>query len=69
MRLKAGAILTRMVRLSRSGNKLTVIDPALIARIDDLSEHRTAGDVATARNEAGSVPPRRGVFDTNAVVY
>ena len=58
-----------MVRLSRSGNKPTVIDPALIARIDDLSEYYTAGEVATALNEAGIVHPTCGEFDTNAVVY
>ena len=69
MRFKAGAILTRMVRLSRSGNKPTVIDSAIISRIDDLSEHHTAGEVATALNAAGSVHPTRGEFDTNAVVY
>jgi DNA-binding transcriptional regulator YiaG len=69
MRLKAGAILPRMVRLSRSGNKPTVIDPAIISRIDDLSEHHTAGEVATALHAAGSVHPTRGEFDTNAVVY
>src|SRR4029453_1126227 len=44
IRFKAGALLPRMVRLSRSGNKPTVIDPALLARIDDLSEHYTAGE-------------------------
>jgi len=69
IRFKAGAILTRMVRLSRSGNKPTVIDPALIPRIDDLSEHHTAGEVATTLNAAGIIHPIRGVFDTNAVVY
>jgi hypothetical protein len=69
MRFKAGAIRTRMVRLSRAGNKPTVIDPALISRIDDLSEHHPAGAVATALNAAGSVHPTRGEFDTNAVVY
>jgi DNA invertase Pin-like site-specific DNA recombinase len=69
IRFKAGAILTRMVRLSRSGNKPTVIDPAIISRIDDLSEHHTAGEVATALNAAGIVHPTRGEFDTNAVVY
>jgi Homeodomain-like domain len=69
MRFKAGAILTRMVRLSRSGHKPTVIDPAIISRIDDLSEHHTAGAVATALNAAGSVHPTRGECDTNAVVY
>jgi len=68
MRLQAGAIRTRMVRWSRSGNKPTVLAPALIARIDDLSEHHPAGEGATALNEAGSVPPLRGVFDTPAVV-
>src|SRR5262249_38425547 len=47
----------------------TVIDPALIARIDDLSEHYTAGEVATALNAAGIVHPTCGAFDTNAVVY
>jgi hypothetical protein len=69
MRFTAGAILPRMVRLSRSGNKPTVIDPALISRSDALSEHHTAGAVATALNEAGIVPPTRGEFATNAVVY
>jgi hypothetical protein len=69
MRFKAGTILTRMVRLSRSGNKPTVLDPVLISRIDDLSEHHTAGEGAPALNEAGIVPPTRGEFDTNAVVY
>ena len=69
MRFKAGAILTRMVRLSRSGNTPTMIDPALLSRIDDLSEHHTAGEVATALNAAGIVHPIRGVFDTNAVMY
>jgi hypothetical protein len=69
MRLKAGAILTRMVRWSRSGNKPTMIDPALLSRIDDLSAHHTAGEVATARNAAGIVHPTRGEFATNAVVY
>jgi hypothetical protein len=68
MRFKAGAILTRMVRLSRSGNKATRIDPTLIAQIDTLTEQHTAGEVATKRNEAG-IPPPRGDFDTNAVVY
>jgi len=58
-----------MVRLSRSGNKPTVIDPALLSRIDALSEHHTAGEVATALNEAGIVHPTRSEFDTNAVVY
>jgi hypothetical protein len=56
MRFKAGAILTRMVRLSRSGNKATRIDPTLIAQIDTLTEQHTAGEVATKRNEAG-IPP------------
>ncbi len=69
MRVKAGAILTRLVRLSRSGNTPTMIDPALLSRIDDLREHHTAGEVATARHAAGSVHPIRGVFDTNAVMY
>src|SRR5262249_34238420 len=69
MRFKAGAILTRRVRLSRSGNKPTVIDPAIISRIDDLSKHHTAGEVATALNAAGIVHPTRSEFDTNAVVY
>jgi Homeodomain-like domain len=69
IRFTAGAILTRMVRWARSGNKPTVIDPAIISRIDDLSEHYTAGEVATALNAAGSVHPTRGAFDTNAVVY
>jgi hypothetical protein len=69
MRFTAGAILTRMVRLARSGNKPTVIAPALISRIDDLSEPHTAGAVATALKAAGIVHPIRGVLDTNAVVY
>ena len=69
IRFKAGAILPRMVRLSRSGNKPTVIDPAILSRIDDLSEHHTAGEVATALNEASIVHPTCGKFDTNTVVY
>ena len=69
MRFKAGAILTRMVRLSRSGTTPPVLAPALIARIDALSEPHPAGEVATALNEAGIVHPTRGEFDTNAVVY
>ena len=68
MRFKAGAILTRRVRLSRSGNKPTVIDPAIISRIDDLSKHHTAGEVATALNDAGIVHPTRSECETNAVV-
>jgi DNA-binding XRE family transcriptional regulator len=68
-RTQAGAILTRMVRLSRSGNKATRIDPALIAQIDALTEQHTAGEVATKLNEAGIPHPTRGDFDTNAVVY
>jgi len=69
IRFKAGAILTRVVRLSRSGNKATVMDPALIAQIDALTEQHTAGEVATKLNEAGIPHPIRGDFDTNAVVY
>ena len=69
IRFKAGAILTRVVRLSRSGNKATVMDPALIAQIDALTEQHTAGVVATKLNEAGIPHPIRGDFDTNAVVY
>jgi DNA invertase Pin-like site-specific DNA recombinase len=69
IRFKAGAILTRMVRLSRSGNKATRIAPALIVQIDALTEQHTAGEVATKLNEAGIPHPTRGDFDTNAVVY
>jgi len=69
IRFKAGAILTRMVRLSRSGNKATMSDPALIAQIDELTEQHTAGEVAIKLNEAGIPHPTRGDFDTNAVVY
>ncbi len=69
IRFKAGALLTRMVRLSRSGNKATVIDPALIAHIDALTEQHTAGEVAAKLNDAGMAHPTRGDFDTNAVVY
>jgi DNA-binding transcriptional regulator YiaG len=69
IRFKAGALLTRMVRLSRSGNKATVIDPALIAPIAALTEQHTAGAVAAKLNEAGMAHPTRGDFDTNAVVY
>jgi hypothetical protein len=58
-----------MVRLSRSGNKATVIDPALIAPIAALTEQHTAGEVAAKLNEAGMAHPTRGDFDTNAVVY
>jgi DNA invertase Pin-like site-specific DNA recombinase len=69
IRLKAGAILPRMGRWSRSGNKPTVIDPARSARIDDLSALSTAGEVATALHAAGIGHPTCGEFDTNAVVY
>jgi DNA-binding transcriptional regulator YiaG len=69
MRFKAGALLTRLVRLSRSGNKATVIDPALIAHIDARTEQHTAGEVAAKLNDAGRAHPTRGDFDTNAVVY
>ena len=51
------------------GAKPTVIDPAIISRIDHLSEQHTAGEVAMALNEAGIIHPTRGDFDTNAVVY
>jgi hypothetical protein len=69
MRFKAGALLTRMGRLSRSGNKATVIDPALIAHIDALTEQHPAGEVAAKLNAAGMAHPTRGDFDPNAVVY
>ncbi len=65
MRFKAGTILTRMVRLSSSGNKATVIDPALIAHIDALTEQHTAGEVATKLNEAGIPHLTRGDFSSN----
>jgi len=69
MRFKAGAMLTRLVRVSRSGNTATVMDPARIAHIDALTEQHTAGEVAAKRNDAGMAHPTRGDFDTNAVVY
>ena len=69
MRFKAGALLPRMGRLSRAGNKATVLDPALIAHIDALTAQHTAGEVAAKLNDAGMAPPTRGDFDTNAVVY
>jgi DNA-binding transcriptional regulator YiaG len=68
-RFQAGALLTRLVRLSRSGNKATVIAQALIAHIDALTEQHTAGEVAAKRHEAGMAHPTRGDFDTNAVGY
>lgn len=69
IRLKAGAVIQRTVRLSRSGNTPTVIDPAIISRIDTLSEDHTAGEIAATLNQAGVPHPTRGDFDTNAVVY
>jgi hypothetical protein len=69
MRLKAGALRERTVRLSGAGNKPTVLDPAIITQIDALTERHTAGEVAAKLNPAGVPPPTRGDFDTNAVVY
>jgi DNA invertase Pin-like site-specific DNA recombinase len=69
IRFKAGALIQRTVRLSRSGNIPTVIDPAIISRIDTLSEDYTAGEIAAKLNQAGVPHPNRGDFDTNAVVY
>jgi hypothetical protein len=68
MRFKAGAMLTRLGRLARSGNKATVIAPPLIAHIDARTEQYTAGEVAAKPNEAGMAHPTRGDFDSNAVV-
>ena len=69
IRFKAGALVQRTVRLARSGNKPTVIAPALIAHIDALTEQHTAGEIATQLNAASIPHPTRGDFDTNAVVY
>jgi hypothetical protein len=69
IRFKAGALMQRTVRLSGSGNKPTVIDPAIISRIDTLSEDYTAGEIAAKLNQAGIPHPTRDDFDTNAVVY
>jgi hypothetical protein len=69
IRFKAGALIQRTVRLSRSGNIPTVIDPAIIDQIDTLSEEYTAGEIAAKLNQAGVPHPNRGDFDTMAVVY
>ena len=69
IRFKAGALMARTVRLSGSGNKPTVLDPAIITHIDALTERHTAGEVAAKLNQAGVPHPTRGDFDTNAVVY
>jgi hypothetical protein len=68
MRCTAGALLTRLVRLARSGNKATRLAPALSAQSHALTEQHTAGEVATKRNAAGSPHPTRGDFATQAVV-
>jgi hypothetical protein len=66
MRFKAGALLTRLGRLSRSGNTATVLAPALSAHLDALTEPHTAGAVAAQLHAAGMAHPTRGDFDTNA---
>jgi hypothetical protein len=68
MRFQAGALMERPVRLAGSGNKPTVLAPALITHIEALTERHTAGDVAATLNQAGGPHPTRGDFDTNAVV-
>jgi hypothetical protein len=68
-RCKAGALLTRLVRVSRAGNPATGMAPALIAHIDALTEQSTAGAVAATRKNAGMAHPPRGDLDTNAVGY
>ena len=69
IRFTAGALVQRTVRLARSGNKPTVIAPALMAHIDALTAQHTAGEIATKLNAASLPHPTRGDFDTNAVVY
>jgi DNA invertase Pin-like site-specific DNA recombinase len=69
IRFRAGAVRQSTVHLAGTGNKPTMIDPAIITQIDTLTEHHTAGEIAAKLNQAGVPHPNRGDFDTMAVVY
>jgi hypothetical protein len=69
LRLKAGALVQRTVRLARSGNQPTVLAPALIAHSDALTDQPTAGAIATTLKAASLPHPTRGDCATKAVVY
>jgi hypothetical protein len=69
LRLKVGALVQRTVRLARSGNKPTVLAPALIAHSDALTDQPTAGAIATTLKAASLPHPTRGDCATKAVVY
>jgi hypothetical protein len=44
-------------------------DPLFVQKIEYLANKHTAGEIAANHNEAGVIHPRRGIFDTNAIVY
>ncbi len=69
IRFKTGTVIEASCSLASSGQQPTDISADIIQKIEHLSCRHTAGEIATKLNEAGLIHPRRGTFDTNAIVY
>ena len=69
IRFKTGTVIQEFFNVASSGQQPTDISADIIQKIEHLSSRHTAGEIATKLNEAGVIHPRRGTFDTNAVVY
>ena len=62
-------VIQEFFNIASSGQPPTAISADIIQKIEHLSSRHTAGGIATKLNEAVVIHPRRGTFDTNAIVY